>query len=149
MFIVNEGGDEFLFIRKKNHRASDIIISNSMREITLPDVDYCEVDGVNSEHNIFIDKQNSIDRTLVIDEGNIKVDELAMARIHQARDGLENRVISLFIDKDVSFEYLMDVELQLRMSNSLRVRYVLGENECETNNDSTRLLLNYFRTIRR
>lgn len=147
LFIVNEQMVDFLFVRKGSSSMSEIIISNSKRKISLPKVDYCEIDGVNNQHDIFIDKQNNIDRTILLDEESMRLEELALVGLNSERDEIGGtRLINLFVDNDVSYEYLKDVQLQLRLSNNLRIRYVLDEYNCSKSNDSTQLFLNYFRT---
>tara|TARA_R110001592_G_scaffold129358_1_gene341771 strand:- start:2313 stop:3488 length:1176 start_codon:yes stop_codon:yes gene_type:complete len=146
--IINniQANTKYLYIRRSNHIISELIISSSKRKIILPKIDYCGVDYINNEHNIFIDKRNYIDSTVILDDREIKVWQIASARIHESRDGMEERIINLYIDKDVPYEYLKDVQFELRLSNNLRVRYVIDENKCTFSTDSTQLQLNYFKT---
>ena len=143
LFIINEEMDDFLFIRKNSSDISEIIISSSNGKIELPKVEFCGGDGIDSEHNIFIDKQNSIDRTVVIDESEKKIEFLSSNEMRNPLHG--NGLINLFIDENVPYSYVKEVQLQMRLSNNLRIRYVLDENECELNKDSTQLQLNYLR----
>lgn len=146
IILTHEKNGDFVYYKKSDLRTIDYLISESGRNIELPKVLSYESDYLKSEIDIFIDVECESELKFHLNGSKKDISELFSLIQNQKEDKSffsSSLRTNLYIDKNVSYNYVQLVEEQLRVASNNTVNYVISNSEDMLQIDSTYYHLNY------